>query len=120
MLFASERSEALKRGETRLESFAAAQDIAARGFRCLFAGFGSLDDGTLASDELLDAWILAHLGTAAMGTVVDGAGRVQAVSGLRVADTSILPVVPTRGPFNTAVFIGELVVRSMSSQSKPY
>ena len=68
----------------------------------------------------LDAWMLQHLGTAIhmcgtapMGDVVDGQGRVLGVRGLRVADTSILPSVPSRGPFATAVFIGELIAESM-------
>lgn len=108
------------RARMRVGVRTAAALLRTEAFTPLFAGFGSLDDDTLATDELLDAWILAHLGTAihlsgtaAMGTVVDGAGRVQGVSGLRVADTSIVPVVPTRGPFNTAVFIGELIARNM-------
>ena len=51
-------------------------------------------------------------GTAAMGRVVDGEGRVHGVSGLRVADTSILPTAPHRGPANTTVLIDELVARA--------
>ncbi|RGE19318.1 mycofactocin system GMC family oxidoreductase MftG [Leucobacter sp. wl10] len=85
-----------------------------------FGGFVDLDDGGLGDDEALDAWIRARLGTAIhmcgtapMGAVVDGAGRVQGVDGLRVADTSILPSAPHRGPANTAVFIGELIARRM-------
>ena len=83
-----------------------------------FDGLVDLDPGTLASDPELDAWILRHLGTALhtsatapMGAVVDGAGRVRGVAGLRVADTSILPSAPHRGPANTAVLIGEFIAR---------
>jgi choline dehydrogenase-like flavoprotein len=83
-------------------------------------GFVDIDDATLGDDERLDAWIMAHLGTALhtcgtapMGSVVDGAGRVIGVEGLRVADTSILPTAPHRGPANTAVFIGEFIARRM-------
>jgi choline dehydrogenase len=77
-----------------------------------------LDDAALDDDTRLDAWLRAHLGTALhtcgtapMGDVVDGAGRVHGIRGLRVADLSILPVVPTRGPAATAVAIGERMAR---------
>ena len=86
----------------------------------IFDGLSDIDDETLADDGLLDAWMLAHLGTAIhlsgsapMGAVVDAHGRVLGVEGLRVADTSILPTVPTRGPAATAVLIGELIARSI-------
>jgi choline dehydrogenase len=69
---------------------------------------------------MLDAWVSDHLstaihlsGSAPIGPVVDGEGRVHGVHGLRVADTSLLPMVPSRGPFNTAVFIGEFIARCM-------
>ncbi|MFF3377476.1 GMC family oxidoreductase [Streptomyces sp. NPDC002680] len=84
------------------------------------------DPGTLADDRALDAWISAHLGTAQhtcgtapMGpaddpaTAVDQYGRVHGIAGLRVADTSILPEAPVRGPAATAVLIGELVAHAM-------
>ncbi|MGW0949018.1 mycofactocin dehydrogenase MftG [Streptomyces sp. NPDC002623] len=73
-------------------------------------------------DRALDRWIRAHLGTAqhTCGTVpmgpsgaVDGHGRVHGVTGLRVADTSILPEAPLRGPAATAVLIGELAAESL-------
>jgi choline dehydrogenase-like flavoprotein len=41
------------------------------------------------------------------GAVVDQRLRVRGVEGLRVADTSVLPEAPTRGPAATAVMIGE-------------
>lgn len=76
-----------------------------------------LDD---PDDDELDAWMLAHLGTAIhmcgtapMGEVVDGAGRVHGIAGLRVADTSILPIVPTRGPAASAVLVGEIIARAV-------
>ncbi|MGW1028914.1 mycofactocin dehydrogenase MftG [Streptomyces sp. NPDC002577] len=92
-----------------------------------FAGisFGLLDPGPeiLGADRALDRWIGDHLGTAqhTCGTVpmgpaddpehaaVDQFGRVHGVRGLRVADTSILPDTPHRGPAATAVLIGELI-----------
>jgi choline dehydrogenase len=68
----------------------------------------------LGSDRELDGWIGAHLttavhlsGSAAIGPVVDGQLRVHGVTGLRVADTSVLPTVPRRGTAATAVAIGE-------------
>ena len=81
-----------------------------------------IDDRTLADDALLDRWMLTHLGTAIhlcgscsfgaaddAAAVVDQYGRVRGVDGLRIADTSILPTTPTRGPAATAILIGELV-----------
>lgn len=75
----------------------------------------------------LDDWIAAHLATAihaggtcrmgsdpAAGAVVDQYGRVHRVAGLRVADTSILPFTPSRGPAATAVMIGERMAALMT------
>lgn len=97
-----------------------------RAFTPLFERLTELDEATLDDDTALDAWMLAHLGTAIhlcgsapMGpahdafAVVDGFGRVHGVEGLRVADTSILPDAPSRGPAATAVLVGELVARFM-------
>ncbi len=68
----------------------------------------------LGNDRTLDGWIAAHLttavhlsGSAAIGSVVDEQLRVRGVTGLRVADTSVLPIVPRRGTSATAVAIGE-------------
>lgn len=85
-----------------------------------------LDPRTAADDTALDGWIRGRIGTslhtcgtAPMGspddpaTVVDQCGRVHGVEGLRVADTSILPAVPRRGPANTAMLIGEIVADSV-------
>jgi choline dehydrogenase len=83
----------------------------------LRAGLGVRADppgGVLGNDRALDAWIAEHLttavhlsGSAAIGSVVDEQLRVLGVPGLRVADTSVLPVVPRRGTSATAVAIGE-------------
>ncbi|MFV2178355.1 mycofactocin system GMC family oxidoreductase MftG [Actinomadura sp. LOL_016] len=77
---------------------------------------GPVEPVPLDDDRLLDAWIRARLGTSQhtcgtvpMGAAVDGRGRVRGVRGLRVADTSILPTAPLRGPAATAVLIGEVV-----------
>ncbi len=81
---------------------------------------GGPSPAELAEDRLLDQWVLANLGTsmhsmgtAAMGAdedpfaVVDPRCRVRGVDGLRVVDTSIVPVQLSRGPAATAVMIGE-------------
>ena len=86
-----------------------------------------LPDGVLDDDRDLDRWIRAHLttavhlaGTARMGpdsdpgAVVDQELRVRGVSGLRVVDTSVMPVVTSRGPAATAVMIGERAAELMA------
>lgn len=82
----------------------------------LFDRYIGLDSQVIADDHMLDSWIAQHVttavhtcATAPMGQVVDGQGRVYGVNGLRIADTSILPSTPSRGPANTAVLIGELI-----------
>lgn len=84
------------------------------------AGLLGLPHATLRDDQALDDWIRDHLGTAQhtcgtapMGEVADQYGRVHGVPGLRVADTSLLPDAPVRGPANTAVLIGELIADSL-------
>jgi choline dehydrogenase-like flavoprotein len=74
----------------------------------------------LGDDRALDQWIAAHLGTSQhtcgtvpIGAAVDHYGRVHGLRGLRVADTSILPTAPLRGPAATAVLIGELIADAM-------
>jgi predicted dehydrogenase (TIGR03970 family) len=98
----------------------AAELLAGRSLAPLVAERTGLPDDVLASDRELDAWIRARLttalhlsGTARMGpdgdpgAVVDQHLRVRGVSGMRVADTSVLPWVPSRGTAATAVMIGE-------------
>ncbi|MCS5719963.1 GMC family oxidoreductase N-terminal domain-containing protein [Herbiconiux sp. CPCC 205763] len=88
-------------------------------FTAVSRGLTNIDAATLADDSALDAWVRATLGTAIhlsgsarmgppddRGAVVDQHGRVRGVEGLRVADTSILPTVPRRGPALTAVLLG--------------
>ena len=94
-----------------------------RAFAGLFDRLTELDDATLADDDALDGWMRTHLGTAIhmcgtapLGDVVDGHGRVRGVPGLRVADTSILPTVPSRGPFASAVLVGERIAELMRGE----
>jgi predicted dehydrogenase (TIGR03970 family) len=87
------------------------------GAELLRAGLGARTapgGDVLGSDRRLDGWVAEHLttsvhlcGSAAIGSVVDVELRVRGVRGLRVADTSVLPTVPHRGPSATAVAIGE-------------
>ena len=117
-------STARDRERMRLGIRTAVALLRSRAFAHLFERLTELDDATLDDDDALDAWMRTHLGTAIhlcgsapMGpaanpdAVVDGFGRVHGVTGLRVADTSMLPDAPSRGPAATAVLIGELVAR---------
>ncbi|QJT05253.1 mycofactocin system GMC family oxidoreductase MftG [Streptomyces asoensis] len=103
-----------------------AELAATRAFGEVSGGLVEPGAPVLDDDRLLDRWVLGHLGTAhhTCGTVplgpaddpgaaVDRYGRVHGVGGLRVADTSILPAPPLRGPAATAVLIGELVADAM-------
>lgn len=95
-------------------------------YREIFEEFTELGGDVMQSDESLDWWIHSHLGTALhlcgsakFGspddplTVVDQYGRVHGVEGLRIADTSILPTAPRRGPAATAILIGERIAEFM-------
>lgn len=99
---------------------AAAEILRSRAFRPWFAELSELPEDTLRDDRSLNDWLRSHLATAihACGTcrmgpdrdpmaVTDQYGRVYGVTGLRVADTSVLPTVPSRGPAATAVMLGE-------------
>lgn len=96
--------------------------LRSKAFRPYVKRFGEIDRKTLDNDALLDAWARRHIGTAfhTAGTakmgpagdpeaVVDQYGRVHGIDGLWIADLSILPDVPSRGPAATAVMIGERV-----------
>ncbi|WP_409328546.1 mycofactocin dehydrogenase MftG [Trujillonella humicola] len=88
-----------------------------------------LSAAVLADDAALDGWIGRHLGTAVhlcggarmgpasdTGAVVDGRLRVRGVAGLRVADTSVLPAVPSRGTAATAVMVGERAAELLAAE----
>ncbi|MFF5303772.1 mycofactocin system GMC family oxidoreductase MftG [Streptomyces sp. NPDC013161] len=105
---------------------ATAELVATGAFEEVSRGLVEPGPEVLADDRLLDRWIGARLGTShhTCGTVpmgpaddpgaaVDHYGRVHGVVGLRVADTSILPTPPLRGPAATAILIGELVADAM-------
>lgn len=80
----------------------------------------NLERSDLQDQATLDAWIDSHIFTAGhcsctcrMGpasdatAVVDQRGRVHGLEGLMVADTSIFPKLPSRGPNATAIMLGE-------------
>ncbi|PRY37151.1 putative dehydrogenase (TIGR03970 family) [Geodermatophilus tzadiensis] len=105
----------------------AAAVLRTRAMAPLVAGRGGPADDVLADDRALDAWVAAHLataqhtaGSARMGpdgdpdAVLDQHLRVRGVGGLRVADLSALPEVPTRGPAATAVMVGERAAELMA------
>ena len=54
-----------------------------------------------------------------MGTdadsVVDERGRVRGVDGVFVADSSVIPVVPTRGPHATVVMVAERIAAFLAA-----
>jgi choline dehydrogenase len=50
------------------------------------------------------------------GAVVDQYGRVHGLSGLRVADASIMPTIPRANTHLTCVMIGERVADWMRAQ----
>jgi choline dehydrogenase-like flavoprotein len=108
---------------------AAVAILRSNAFRPYVKRLGELDDRTIGDDARLNGWLREHLSTAihasgsckmgpdpAQGAVVDQYGRVHGVSGLRVADSSILPTTPSRGPAATTIMVGmrmaELIGRS--------
>jgi predicted dehydrogenase (TIGR03970 family) len=110
------------RRRLRLGVRLAARLLGSAEFAPLTAGFADGLEPALATDSGLDEWIGRRIGTsvhasgsAPMGpatdtfAVVDPSGCVHGITGLRIADTSILPDAPTGGPSATAVLLGELV-----------
>ncbi len=70
--------------------------------------------GDLASEEAIAAWLPTACGsgyhpcgTTAMGSVVDGAGKVFGVDGLIVADAGIMPSIPRANTNLPSIMIGE-------------
>ncbi|MFC7886410.1 mycofactocin system GMC family oxidoreductase MftG [Streptomyces sp. NPDC057376] len=110
-------------GRLRLAVRVTAALLSTSPLAALSGGLLAPGPAVLDDDRALDGWIRDHLGTAhhTCGTVpmgpadeperaaVDQYGRVHGVRGLRVADTSILPDAPQRGPAATAVLVGEVI-----------
>jgi choline dehydrogenase len=72
----------------------------------------------VADGPELESWVIENVGAAGhfagsarIGTdrmaVVDPALRVHGVDGLRVADASVMPALPSTDPHTTVVMIGE-------------
>ncbi|MCU1477110.1 MAG: glucose-methanol-choline oxidoreductase [Subtercola sp.] len=104
--------------------------LRSKAYRGVFDRLSVLDDEVLGSNERLDEWMRANVGTAIHlcasapfgepgdpNAVVDRHGLVFGVTGLRIADTSILPTAPTRGPAATAVMIGERMAALMQGEA---
>jgi choline dehydrogenase len=100
--------------------------LRSRAFAPHFDGLTDLATEVLADDGALNDWCHAHLasaihmsGTCRMGpaddemAVVDQFGVVNGVDGIRIADTSIFPVVPSRGPAGTAIMVGERIAHEI-------
>lgn len=78
------------------------------------------------NDAQLDTWVADNVATsmhacatasfAGPEPVVDPDGNVLGVKNLRIADTSILPAAPRRGPAVSALLIGELIAHTMLAE----
>lgn len=122
-LLASEVDRARFRTAVRVaEELFGAADL--RGIGAELVG---LDRSTLRDDRALDAWVSGRISashpccTCRMGpasdetAVVDQELRVHGIDGLRVADTSAFPAIPTRGPNATAIMLGERLADLMAT-----
>ena len=89
--------------------------------RTLIAPGPTMED-IFATDETLESWILENcrgffhpVGTCRFGAaddpkaVVDPAGRVHGVEGLRVVDASVMPAIVRANTNLTAIMIGEKI-----------
>jgi choline dehydrogenase len=91
----------------------------AKSMRPIDASLIGFDKKMIADDQAIDAFVYNKLasghpsGTARMGpasdstAVVDQELKVHGIDGLRVADTSVFPAMPSRGPNATAIMLGE-------------
>jgi choline dehydrogenase len=79
----------------------------------------------ISSDEQIDGWLRASLisaghpvGTCAMGSVVDSTLRVTGVTGLRVADASIMPTIIRGNTHAPTVMIAEKAASMIADASR--
>ncbi|WP_280421849.1 mycofactocin dehydrogenase MftG [Nocardia carnea] len=96
--------------------------------RLIGASINGLDAKTVKNDKAVDRWVAERINaghpscTCRMGpagdptAVVDQYLRVHGIEGLRVADTSAFPSIPTRGPNATAIMMGEHLAQMMAGQ----
>jgi choline dehydrogenase-like flavoprotein len=97
----------------------AARLLASEPYRSVGAERIGPTDAELGSDDALDGYLVAHVGTSIHmastcrmadspeAGVVDQWCRVHGIAGLRVVDTSVMPRVVRRCPAATAVMLGE-------------
>jgi choline dehydrogenase-like flavoprotein len=104
--------EALVAGMRLAREIVATEPLRSVVRRELFPGDAVRDDADLEADLRRRVELLYHpVGTCRMGTdpcaVVDGQLRVNGVEGLRVADASIIPLIPGGNTNAPAIMIGE-------------
>ena len=89
-------------------------------------------DALVADDSVLESWLRANItgffhpvGTCRMGApddegaVVDSAGRVRGVTGLRVADASVMPVIVRATTNLTAIMTAEKMAQAILDSRQP-
>ena len=80
----------------------------------LYPGAAISNDDDIAQYNRQKAWTVFHqcstcrMGTDPSGSVVDARLRVHGVQGLRVADASIFPTIPTGNTNAPAIMVGEM------------
>jgi choline dehydrogenase-like flavoprotein len=104
--------QALVTGMRRAREMAAAGPLAEAVAREIFPGDGVESDDDLAADLRRRVELIYHpVGTCKMGSgeeaVVDAELRVRGIEGLRVADASIMPVIPGGNTNAPAIMVGE-------------
>ena len=104
--------------------------LKSKAFRSLLGQDPDPSGDDLRDDRRLDSWMGSHLGSAihACGTckmgpspeegaVVDQFARVHGATALRLVDTSVFPLAPTRGPACTATMVGERIAEFIKAGS---
>jgi choline dehydrogenase len=104
--------QALVNGMRLARDMAAAEPLAGAVAREIFPGPGVDSDDDLAADLRRRVELIYHpVGTCRMGSgddaVVDAALRVRGVEGLRVADASIMPMIPGGNTNAPTIMVGE-------------
>ena len=83
----------------------------------LSAAAGVVADGLELGEPRVLRSTSQHLsGSARIGEVVDEAGRVLGVTGLRVADASVFPTLPRCGPYYTVLTVAEALAAEVIAE----
>jgi choline dehydrogenase len=99
--------ETMVRGVRKARELAGAPALASRGTRELMPGFWVKRDDAIASWVQKNAITTYHFaGTCRLGVVVDDELRLRGVSGVRVADASVVPVTPVSALNAPSMMIG--------------